>query len=223
MYSRPVRKVSKQDVQFDPKCDKSFYSGSLKDYISFINANKKPLHNVLGFKKEINGIVVEIALQWYVDVYSETMLGYANNIRTIDGGTHVDGVKASITRTLNRLAKKSKVVKEQNITFSGEHVREGLTCIVSVIVPNPEFEGQIQKKRLGNQYVREIVDESVEEYLTEYFELHPNILESIISKSFNAYKTDLAFKKAREVYSSKIESTLRIVPEKLSNNSSENS
>jgi DNA gyrase subunit B len=142
---------------------------------------------VLGFRKEINGSTVDVSLQWCSDAYSDTMLGYANSIRTIDGGTHIEGVKASLTRTLNSLAKKLKVIKEKDISLSGEHVREGLTCIVSVKVPNPEFEGQT-KTRLGNPEVRKIVDQSVQEYLTEYLELHPDVLESIISKSLNAYK-----------------------------------
>ncbi|CAH2074220.1 unnamed protein product [Thlaspi arvense] len=218
MYGGTVRRVSVSVEMEDnnPKNDlykESFYSGGLSQYISWLNVDKKPLHDVLTFRKEINGITMDIALQWFVDGYADTMLGFANSIRSIDGGTHIDGAKASITRTLNSLAKKSKVVKDEDITFSGEHVREGLTCIVSVIVPNPEFEGQTQT-RLGNPYVREIVDQSVEEYLTEYFELHPHVLESIISKSLNAYKTALAIKRAREVIRSESVATPCTIPEK---------
>ncbi|KAE8726925.1 DNA gyrase subunit B [Hibiscus syriacus] len=99
-----------------------------------------------------------VALQWCSDAYSDTMLGYANSIRTIDGGTHIEGVKASLTRTLNNLGKKSKIIKDKDISLSGEHVREGLTCIISVKVSNPEFEGQT-KTRLGNPelWARELV------------------------------------------------------------------
>ncbi|KAG2262504.1 hypothetical protein Bca52824_069583 [Brassica carinata] len=198
-----------------------YYAGGSSEYISCLNPDKKPLHDVLGFKREINGIIMDIALQWYVDGYSDTMLGYANGIRTNDGGTHIDGVKASITRTLNNFAKKSNVFKDEDITFSGEHVREGLTCVVSVIVPNPEFEGQTQT-RLGNPYIREIVDQSVQMYLTEYFELHPDVLNgSILFKSLNAYKTALAFKKARDLIRSNSVSTPCTTPEKLTNCSSE--
>uniref|UniRef100_A0A1J3E6K4 DNA topoisomerase 2 n=1 Tax=Noccaea caerulescens TaxID=107243 RepID=A0A1J3E6K4_NOCCA len=235
MYCGAVRRVSRQDIKLvafamemednDPKrnlYDECFYAGDSREYISLLNANKKPLHDVMGFRKERNGTTMDIALQWCVDGYSETVLGFANSIRTNDGGTHIDGVKASITRTLNRLAKKSKVVKDENITFSGEHVREGLTCVVSVIVPNPEFEGQTQT-RLGNPYVREIVDQSVQEYLTEYFELHPDVLESIISKSLNAYKSALAIRRLREVPRPKTVSTPCTIPEILTNRSSEKS
>lgn len=174
------------------------YAGGLTEYVKWLNADKKPLHEVVGFRKQVYGISIDIALQWCSDAYSDTLLGYANSIRTVDGGTHIDGVKASLTRTLNNLAKKSKVIKEKDITLSGEHVREGLTCVISVKVPNPEFEGQT-KTRLGNPEVRKIVDQSVMEYLTEYLELHPDILDTILSKSLNALKAALAAKRAREL------------------------
>ncbi|KAJ4911615.1 DNA gyrase subunit B [Raphanus sativus] len=198
-----------------------FYAGGLKEYVSWLNADKNPIHDVLGFRKEINGASIDVALQWCSDAYSDTMLGYANSIRTIDGGTHIEGVKASLTRTLNALAKRSKTVKEKDINLSGEHVREGLTCIVSVKIPNPEFEGQT-KTRLGNPEVRKIVDQSVQEYLTEYLELHPDVLESIISKSLNAYKAALAAKRARELVRSKSVLKSSSLPGKLADCSSTN-
>ncbi|XP_018446044.1 AT-rich interactive domain-containing protein 1 isoform X2 [Raphanus sativus] len=216
-------KVSMEREVDDPKnklYKECYYAGGSSEYLTCLNPDKKPLHEVLGFKKEMNGIIMDIALQWYVDGYSDTMLGYANGIRTNDGGTHIDGVKASITRTLNNFAKKSKFLKDEDITFSGKHVREGLTCVVSVIVPKPEFEGQTQT-RLGNPYIREIVDQSVQMYLTEYFELHPDVLESILSKSLNAYKTALAMKKARDLIRSSSVSMRCTIPEKLTNCSSE--
>ncbi|KAG7549432.1 Histidine kinase/HSP90-like ATPase superfamily [Arabidopsis thaliana x Arabidopsis arenosa] len=196
-----------------------FFAGGLTEYVSWLNTDKNPIHDVLGFRREINGATVDVALQWCSDAYSDTMLGYANSIRTIDGGTHIEGVKASLTRTLNTLAKKSKTVKEKDISLSGEHVREGLTCIVSVKVPNPEFEGQT-KTRLGNPEVRKIVDQSVQEYLTEFLELHPDVLESIISKSLNAYKAALAAKRARELVRSKSVLKSSSLPGKLADCSS---
>ncbi|THG21101.1 hypothetical protein TEA_020175 [Camellia sinensis var. sinensis] len=148
---------------------------------------QKPLHDIVGFRKEADGIRIDVAFQWCSDAYSHTMLGYTNSIRTIDGGTRIDGMKASLTRTLNNLGKKSKILKEKDISLSGEHVREGLTCVISVEVANPEFEGQT-KTRLGNPEVRKVVDQSVQEYLTEYLELHPDVLDSILSESLNALK-----------------------------------
>ncbi|CAN6973411.1 unnamed protein product [Brassica oleracea var. botrytis] len=186
--------------------------GGASVYITWLIGDKRPLHDVMGFKKEINDIKIDIALQWYVDVYSDTVLGYANGIHTVDGGTHIDGAKASITRTINTLGKKRKFVKD--LDLSGEHIREGLTCIVAVVVTKPEFVDQT-KKKLGNPKIREIVDKSVQEYLTEYFELHPDVFESIYTKSFKAYQKALALKRARKVIL-----TPRTIPQNLTNSSS---
>ncbi|KAM1079791.1 hypothetical protein EV1_014394 [Malus domestica] len=198
-----------------------FYVGGLNEYVKWLNTDKKPLHDVVGFRKEVDGITIDVALQWCSDAYSETMLGYANSIRTVDGGTHIDGTKASLTRTLNSLGKKSKVIKEKDITLSGEHVREGLTYVISVKVPNPEFEGQT-KTRLGNPEVRRVVDQSLQEYLTEYLELHPDVLDSILSKSLNALKAALAAKRARELVRQKSVLRSSSLPGKLSDCASTN-
>ncbi|KAM3248434.1 DNA gyrase subunit B, chloroplastic/mitochondrial [Capsicum annuum] len=198
-----------------------FYAGGLVEYVNWLNADKKPLHDVLGFRKEAVGITIDVALQWCSDAYSDTMLSYANSIRTIDGGTHIDGVKAALTRTLNYLGKKSKTIKEKDINLSGEHVREGLTCVVAVKVPNPEFEGQT-KTRLGNPEVRKVVDQSVQEYLTEYLELHPDVLDSILSKSLNALKAALAAKRARELVRQKSVLRSSSLPGKLADCSATN-
>lgn len=197
------------------------YAGGLVEYVKWLNTDKKPLHDTLGFRKITDGVTVDVALQWCSDAYSDTMLGYANSIRTIDGGTHIDGIKASLTRTLNNLAKKSKVIKEKDISLSGEHVREGLTCVISVKVPNPEFEGQT-KTRLGNPEVRKVVDQSVQEYLTEYLELHPDVLDSILSKSLNALKAALAAKRARELVRQKSVLKSSSLPGKLADCSATN-
>lgn len=191
--------LEKEDADHDKRLYSEFsYAGGLTEYVKWLNADKRPLHDVVGFKKEADGISINVALQWCSDSYSDTVLGYANSIRTVDGGTHIDGVKASLTRTLNNLGKKSKLIKDKEINLSGEHVREGLTCVISIKVPNPEFEGQT-KTRLGNPEVRKVVDYSIQEYLTEYLELHPDILDAILSKSLNALKAAQAAKRAREL------------------------
>lgn len=210
----------------DPDLEKNQYSeycyaGGLIEYVRWLNTDKNPLHDVLGFRKEADGITIDVALQWCSDAYSDTLLGYANSIRTIDGGTHIDGVKASLTRTLNNLGKKSKIIKDKDINLSGEHVREGLTCVVSVKVPNPEFEGQT-KTRLGNPEVRKVVDQSIQEYLTEYLELHPDVLDSILSKSLNALKAALAAKRARELVRQKSVLRSSSLPGKLADCSATN-
>ncbi|KAI4300888.1 hypothetical protein L6164_034215 [Bauhinia variegata] len=198
-----------------------FYAGGLVEYVKWLNADKKALHDVLSFRKVVDGITIDIALQWCEDAYSDTILGYANSIRTVDGGTHIDGMKASLTRTLNNLGKKSKIIKEKDITLSGEHVREGLTCVVSVKVPNPEFEGQT-KTRLGNPEVRKVVDQSIQEYLTEYLELNPDVLDSVLSKALNAFKAALAAKRARELVRQKTVLRSSSLPGKLADCSSTN-
>ncbi|CAN0910217.1 DNA gyrase subunit B, chloroplastic/mitochondrial [Linum grandiflorum] len=203
------------------QCDEHFYAGGLVEYVNWLNNDKKPLHDVVSVSKELNGVTIDMAFQWCSDAYSDTILGYANSIRTIDGGTHIDGFKAALTRTLNSLGKKSKLMKDKDINLSGEHVREGLTCIISVKVPSPEFEGQT-KTRLGNPEVRKVVDQAVQEHVTEYFELHPDVLDSILSKSLNALQAALAAKRARELVRQKSVLRSSSLPGKLADCSSTN-
>ncbi|KAH8506703.1 hypothetical protein H0E87_013485 [Populus deltoides] len=221
-FLNPKLAISLKKEDNDPEknqYDEHFYAGGLIEYVNWLNSDKKSLHDVVSFRKEVDGIAIDMALQWCSDAYSDTILGYANSIRTVDGGTHIDGVKASLTRTLNNFGKKSKVIKDKDISLSGEHVREGLTCIISVKVPSPEFEGQT-KTRLGNPEVRKVVEQSVQEYLTEYLELHPDVLDSILSKSLNALKAALAAKRARELVRQKSVLKSSSLPGKLADCSS---
>ncbi|KAJ6912578.1 DNA gyrase subunit B [Populus alba x Populus x berolinensis] len=223
-FLNPKLAISLKKEDNDPEknqYDEHFYAGGLIEYVNWLNTDKKSLHDVVSFRKEVDGIAIDMALQWCSDAYSDTILGYANSIRTVDGGTHIDGVKASLTRTLNNFGKKSKVIKDKDISLSGEHVREGLTCIISVKVPSPEFEGQT-KTRLGNPEVRKVVEQSVQEYLTEYLELHPDVLDSILSKSLNALKAALAAKRARELVRQKSVLKSSSLPGKLADCSSTN-
>ncbi|CAL9099307.1 unnamed protein product [Musa textilis] len=212
-----LKKEGYSKEQYNEYC----YAGGLIEYVKWLNTDKKPIHDTVAFRKETDGVTVDVALQWCSDSYSETMLGYANSIRTIDGGTHIDGMKASLTRTINNLGKKSKAMKDKDISLSGEHVREGLTCIVSVKVPNPEFEGQT-KTRLGNPEVRRVVEQCVQEHLTEFLELHPDMFESILSKALNALKAAMAAKRARELVRSKSVLKSSALPGKLADCSSTN-
>ncbi|XP_057872812.1 DNA gyrase subunit B, chloroplastic/mitochondrial isoform X3 [Cryptomeria japonica] len=177
--------------------DEYYFAGGLSEYVQWLNQDKKPIHEPILLKSEKDGVNVNVALQWCSDAYSDTLLGYANSIRTIDGGTHIDGLKFSLTRTLNSLGRKSKMIKE-NEGLGGEHVREGLTAIVSVKISDPEFEGQT-KTRLGNPEVRKVVDQAVQQYFTEFLEYNPEVLNSILLKALNAFKAAMAAKKAREL------------------------
>jgi DNA gyrase subunit B len=175
------------------------YEGGIKEYVSYINADKQPLHEeIIYVQGEKNRVQVEVALQWCVDAYSDNVLGFANNIRTIDGGTHLEGLKAVLTRTMNSIARKRNKLKEGDSNLGGENIREGLTAIVSVKVPNPEFEGQT-KTKLGNMEVRGIVETVVGETLIEFLEFRPQIADAILEKAIQAFNAAEAARRAREL------------------------
>ncbi len=182
-----------------PKVETYEYKGGIREYVAYMNADKQALHEEIIFVQgERNNVQVEVALQWCTDSYSDNVLGFANNIRTVDGGTHLEGLKTVLTRTMNSVARKRNKIKENESNLSGEHVREGLTAVISVKVPDPEFEGQT-KTKLGNTEVRGIVDSFVGEVLTEYLEFHPGIADSILDKAIQAFKAAEAARHAREL------------------------
>ncbi|MBW4675020.1 MAG: DNA topoisomerase (ATP-hydrolyzing) subunit B [Desmonostoc geniculatum HA4340-LM1] len=182
-----------------PKVESYEYKGGIKEYIAYMNREKQPLHEeIIYVQGERNNVQVEVSLQWCTDAYTDNVLGFANNIRTVDGGTHLEGLKAVLTRTLNAIARKRNKIKENEPNLSGEHVREGLTAVISVKVPDPEFEGQT-KTKLGNTEVRGIVDSLVGEVLTEYLEFHPSVADAILDKAIQAFKAAEAARHAREL------------------------
>ena len=182
-----------------PKVETYEYKGGIKEYIAYMNRDKQPLHEEIIFVQgERNNVQIEVALQWCTDAYTDNLLGFANNIRTVDGGTHLEGLKAVLTRTLNAIARKRNKIKDNEPNLSGEHVREGLTAVISVKVPDPEFEGQT-KTKLGNTEVRGIVDSLVGEVLTEYLEFRPNVADSVLDKAIQAFKAAEAARHAREL------------------------
>ncbi|MEO0014555.1 MAG: hypothetical protein RLZZ535_2944 [Cyanobacteriota bacterium] len=175
------------------------YEGGIKEYVEYMNREKDALHeNIIYINKEKNGVTVEVALQWCIDSYNDNLLGFANNIRTIDGGTHLEGLKTVLTRTMNSFARKRNKLKEHDSNLGGENIREGLTGVVSVKVPDPEFEGQT-KTKLGNTEVRGIVDSLVGEVLNEYLEFNLNVGDSIIEKAVQSFKAAEAARHAREL------------------------
>ncbi len=182
-----------------PKVETYEYAGGIKEYIAYMNRDKQPLHEeIIYVQGERNNVHVEVSLQWCTDSYTDNVLGFANNIRTVDGGTHLEGLKAVLTRTMNAIARKRNKIKENEPNLSGEHVREGLTAVISVKVPNPEFEGQT-KTKLGNTEVRGIVDSLVGEVLTEYLEFRPPVADQILDKAIQAFKAAEAARHAREL------------------------
>ncbi|MCA1993717.1 MAG: DNA topoisomerase (ATP-hydrolyzing) subunit B [Coleofasciculus sp. S288] len=175
------------------------YEGGIQEYVAYMNREKEPLHEeIIYIQGERNGIQLEVALQWCVDAYSDNLLGFANNIRTIDGGTHLEGLKTVLTRTMNAIARKRNKIKENEANLGGENVREGLTGVISVKVPDPEFEGQT-KTKLGNTEVRGIVDSLVGEVLTEYLEFRPQVADAVLDKAIQAYKAAEAARRARDL------------------------
>ena len=183
----------------EPKSETYEYKGGIKEYIAYMNRDKQPLHEeIIYVEGERNNVLVEVSLQWCTDAYTDNILGFANNIRTVDGGTHLEGLKAVLTRTLNAFARKRNKLKENEPNLSGEHVREGLTGVISVKVPDPEFEGQT-KTKLGNTEVRGIVDSLVGEVLTEYLDFRPGVADMILDKAIQAFKAAEAARHAREL------------------------
>ncbi|GMH39786.1 hypothetical protein BSKO_07684 [Bryopsis sp. KO-2023] len=190
------------------------FTGGIKEYVLYLNRDKTTLHDVISCKGEKDGVQVEVGFQWCSDSYSDTLLGFANNIKTIDGGTHIDGLKTALTRTINSLARKNKLLKDSEPNLAGDFVREGLGSIISVKVPDPEFEGQT-KTRLGNPEVRKIVDSIVSQELNFAFELHPDALQSVVSKAMQAFRAAEAAKRARELVRRKTVLTKSTLPGKL--------
>ena len=200
--------------------DVYFYEGGIKEYVAYMNAEKDPLHpEIIYVDSERDGVQVEAALQWCVDAYSDNIFGFANNIRTVDGGTHIEGLKTVLTRTLNSFAKKRGKRKDADANLAGENIREGLTAVLSVKVPDPEFEGQT-KTKLGNTEVRGIVDSLVGEALSEYLEFNPSVIDLILEKAIQAFNAAEAARRARELVRRKSVLESSTLPGKLADCSS---
>lgn len=174
------------------------YEGGIKSFVEYINKSKKPLdHEIMYIEGEKETTKVEIAMQ-YTESYNETIVSFTNNIKTVDGGTHVVGFKSALTRALNDYARNKNILKEKDDNLSGDDVREGITAVVSVKLNNPQFEGQT-KGKLGNSEARTVVDSVVYEHLSFYFEENPKIVKTIIQKALASQKARLAARRARDL------------------------
>jgi DNA gyrase subunit B len=173
------------------------FAGGIVSFVEYLNKNKNPLHNkVVYFEKSQDDIVIEVALQ-YNDGYAETMFSFANNINTIEGGTHLSGFRSALTRAINQYAKGKNLLKD-DIAITGDDAREGLTAVISVKVPNPQFEGQT-KTKLGNSEVEGLCASASLESLGAYFEENPSVANKIIDKVIVASRAREAARKAREL------------------------
>ena len=190
------------------------YEGGIKSFVEFINVKKKPVHDEIIYIDEIREeTAVEIAIQ-YTDSYSEVVLSFANNINTEEGGTHLSGFRSALTRTLNDYGRKNNIIKEKEENLSGEDVREGISAVISVKLPDPQFEGQT-KAKLGNSETRGVVDSVLSEKLEIFLEENPKVGKQILDKSLSARRAREAARKARDLTRKKNNLESMTLPGKL--------
>ena len=174
------------------------YTGGLVEYIKYLNKSRTGIHDdIVYIDKKVDDCFVELAMQ-YTDGYTENIYSFANNINTHEGGSHLSGFKAALTKTVNDYAKRNKFLKENDVNLLGEDIREGLTAVVSVKLPEPQFEGQT-KTKLGNSFMRGIVDSVTVDELGSFLEENPSTARIIVDKALRAQRAREAPKKAREL------------------------
>lgn len=190
-------KIILKDKRGSDRQDVLQYEGGIKSFVEWLNQNKTPIHDEIIYveaKKE--DTEVEIAMQ-YTQSYTENLISFANDIHTTEGGTHETGFKSALTKVFNDFAKKLNFIKENDKNLSGEDIREGLTCVISVKVLEAQFEGQT-KTKLGNSEVRSVVEYAIGEHLSNFLEENPSVTKAILDKALTAARAREAARKARE-------------------------
>ncbi|MDE0332513.1 MAG: DNA topoisomerase (ATP-hydrolyzing) subunit B [Nitrospinae bacterium] len=196
-YLNSGLKIVLEDKREDEKKQEYFYKGGIVSFVEHLNRSRNAIHRKpIYIKGEREGNIVEVSIQ-YNDAYNETLLTFANNINTTDGGTHLVGFRSALTRTINRYAATSKLLKN-NPAPSGEDVREGLTAVLSVKLPDPQFEGQT-KAKLGNSEMKGLVEQVMNENLANFFEENPTVARRIVDKAVQASQAREAARKARDL------------------------
>ena len=208
-------KIILRDVREEEPIEKTFhYEGGIKEFVTYLNKGKTALYDdVIYCEGTVNNVYVEVAMQ-HNDAYNENTLSFVNNINTPEGGMQVEGFKRALTKTLNNYARNNKILKEKEDNLSGEDFREGLTCIISVKIEDPQFEGQT-KQKLGNSEARTAVDGVVSEQLTYYLEQNPVIAKTICEKAVLAQRAREAARQARETTRRKTALDVAALPGKL--------
>ncbi|MBK9293697.1 MAG: DNA topoisomerase (ATP-hydrolyzing) subunit B [Oligoflexia bacterium] len=174
------------------------YDGGIKEFVDYVNRSKTKLHTTpIYFNASKDGVEAEICMQWN-DTYSESIFTYCNNINTIEGGTHLSGFKSAITKTINSYSQNHNLLKDLKDSLDGDDIREGLAAVVSVKVPQPQFEGQT-KTKLGNSEVKGLVESLVNDKLADFLERNPSVAKTITVKCVEAARARLAARKAREL------------------------
>jgi len=191
-----------------------FYEGGIGSFVEYLNRNRTPVHpKPIFVKGERSGVEIEIAMQ-YNDSYDEKLFSFANNINTHEGGTHLIGFKAALTRTMNSYATANNLLKNVKVSISGEDLREGLTAVISVKIPQPQFEGQT-KTKLGNSEVKGYVETLLNEKLATYLEENPQVAKKVLEKSIDAARAREAARKARDLTRRKGALEIGTLPGKL--------
>ena len=198
-FLNKVIKIEFEDKREGQEKSKTFhYTGGLVEYIKYLNRTKTPIHDQIIYVDKIaNDCTIELALQ-YTDAYTENIYSFANNINTHEGGVHLSGFKAALTKCVNDYARRNNILKEKDPNLSGEDIREGLTAIVSVKLPDPQFEGQT-KTKLGNTFMRGLVDSIANEEIGAFLEENPSVAKLVIEKCLRAQRAREAAKKARDL------------------------
>jgi DNA gyrase subunit B len=213
-------KISIEDKREEKPVLKEYhYDGGIKSYVEHLNASKTVIFpDPIYLEGEQQGITVEVSMQ-YTDSYHSNLLSFANNIHTYEGGTHEFGFKTALTRVINDYARKSKLMKENDENLTGEDVREGLTSVISIKHPDPQFEGQT-KTKLGNSEVRTVTDRLFSEHFTKFLMENPNVGRQVVEKGLLASKARQAAKRAREMTRRKGALEISNLPGKLADCSS---
>ncbi len=212
-------KITIEDKRVENKRNEYHYEGGIKSYVEHLNRTKEVIHDEpIYFEGERDGISVEVALQ-YNEGYTDSIYSFANNIHTYEGGTHESGFKTALTRVINDYARKNGLIKESDTNLSGEDVREGITAIVSIKHPDPQFEGQT-KTKLGNSEVRAITDTVFASTFEKFLLENPTVARKIVDKGLMAARARLAAKKARELTRRKSALEVSSLPGKLADCSS---
>ena len=186
------------DLAPEPRTEVFQYAGGIVDFVKFLNEGKETLNKPIYFEAENDDGTVEVAMQWSASYSTNSVMAFANNINTHEGGTHLDGFKQAVTRTINEYARSKGILKEKDSNLSGDDTREGCAAIVSVKLHDPQFEGQT-KTKLGNTEIRPLVQNAVTQGLAEYLEENPTPAKRIIGKATQALKAREAARKAREM------------------------
>lgn len=195
--NKGIRILIKDEREEEERSHEFYYKGGIAEFVKHLNRNKSPLHDEpLYFEQSADELSIEISMQ-YNDSYDEKIFSFANNINTVDGGTHLSGFRGAITRTINNYAESSGLTKNAKVTLSGDDVREGLVAVISVKIPQPQFEGQTKGKL--NSPVKGPVESFLNEKLSEFFEQNPAVAKKIVGKAVEAARAREAARKAREI------------------------